>query len=279
MNTKRILWFTFHATSRELRDIDHPGASAFDFELHKTRDGAAFAEMMATLHNIGCQYGGVLFNIPEMRGPAPDPCMLRLGPDDLIVMTTRPPLDDAEGFEQKPNQRGIRRIDRSYTDLEEKLFSGLRLFFETSNRQIIRLSDRIRKQLPAGVEWVRSMQFRGTAGAYYRGFREDETQARPIRAEDERTCGFFVFSPEAWPDGPSVLASFAMGGVESLIFNYLLRRRMAPSFEQYVGELLASGQAGFLIAEFAVAPCPARPLDLSFADKSPFEVIVKMRGV
>ena len=79
----------------------------------KIRDGAAFSELSAPLAKLGYEYGNILFNSPF--DPKKDK---KLGPehfkfistDDLIVITTRPPLDDEAHGDKK-------YLARSFTHL------------------------------------------------------------------------------------------------------------------------------------------------------------------
>ena len=71
----------------------------------KIRDGAAFSELSAPLAKLGYEYGNILFNSPfdpkkdKKLGPEH---FKFIKPNDLIVLTTRPPLDDRKHGDKKP---------------------------------------------------------------------------------------------------------------------------------------------------------------------------------
>ncbi len=109
----------------------------------KIRDGAAFSELSAPLAKLGYEYGNILFNSPfdpkkdKKLGPEH---FKFIKPNDLIVLTTRPPLDDEAHGDKK-------YLARSFTHLEDQVFArmseilcDLRAFpceTDTSSRQQI----------------------------------------------------------------------------------------------------------------------------------------------
>ena len=102
----------------------------------KIRDGAAFSELSAPLAKLGYEYGNILFNSPF--NPKKDK---KLGPEhfkfikpnDLIVLTTRPPLDDRKHGDKK-------HLDESYTHLEEQVFAEFRKFLAICARSHVQLA-------------------------------------------------------------------------------------------------------------------------------------------
>lgn len=83
----------------------------------KVRDGASFGEMTATLGRLGYEYWQIIFNIPSSSGSearAEKDQFSFVKPDDLIVLTTRPPLDDRRHKERK-------HMDGSSTHLEQQI--------------------------------------------------------------------------------------------------------------------------------------------------------------
>src|SRR5438270_9800584 len=86
------------------------------FRIHQLRDGDAFAELSATLYPRGYQYGGLLLNLPSEKPPEPIPVDVSfLTSSDLVVLTTRPPIDD----EEEGDKHYVRR---SYTKFEQDIF-------------------------------------------------------------------------------------------------------------------------------------------------------------
>ena len=63
-------------------------------KLFKVRDGAAFNELAATLVPLGYRYGTTIHFYPNNKRPLRD--LPELNANDLLVLTTRPPLTDRE---------------------------------------------------------------------------------------------------------------------------------------------------------------------------------------
>src|SRR5436305_12890145 len=127
----RFFRFSYHAPKEEDRQL----------RPHQVRDGAAFAELTARLYSNGYDYGGLLLNYPAddlQQTVQIDTSFLR--PDDLLVLTTRPPLDDEK-------HRDHKQLKRSHTSLEEQIFETLRRYFEICARSHIRLSRLVAEQL------------------------------------------------------------------------------------------------------------------------------------
>ena len=85
----------------------------------KIRDGAAFSEVTAPLGKQGWEYGHILFNSPfdhKKDKKLGHDHFNFIKPEDLIVLTTRPPLDDRRHGDKK-------HMDESYTHLEQQIFA------------------------------------------------------------------------------------------------------------------------------------------------------------
>jgi hypothetical protein len=201
MAAKKFYRFAYYST---------PERNDRDVLIHQLRDGDAALELAQVLHEFGYVYGGLLLNYPGNPDKHRQVDCDFLGRNDLLVMNTRPPLDDSDR----------RRVSRSYTDLEEKIFTALRgsVFTECSRSQItLHPSLSLRKEHAK----YRSMEFRQYHGAYcvaYSGI--------PVaRTESRTSVAFIIFKQQLWPGGPALLCVFGMGGPESLITNHLVRTR------------------------------------------------------
>ena len=91
----------------------------------------------------------------------------------------------------------------------------------------------------------------------------DGQKAHGTPMQQQSTTGFFAFRPNAWPNGPGVLASFGMGGVETLVFNHLLRSRK----EGTVAAVLRKQRSAFMIVDFTIPEIASTPLDLHFTER------------
>lgn len=269
----RFFWFSFHATARELREPpkppERPLGYAFQLDLHKTRDGAAFVELAAVLQRLGYTYGGILFNVPATFGSMDRTSAPSFTPDDLLVLVTRPPLNKQEGAAKPCNARGERRVDRSESELETTVFESLGMFFEHCGRDEVLLNAEYSALGQSAKEFEREFCFRKTAGAFRRkrGSTTAGDDATEKKQEEEVTTGFLAFRPSAWPNGPRILASFGMGGVETLIFNHLLRLRKAD----LIGSIFRKDVPALIIADFTIPPINCRPYDLRFVSSVRFE--------
>ncbi|HKC62405.1 MAG TPA: hypothetical protein VKB86_02150 [Pyrinomonadaceae bacterium] len=240
MSSKRIYRLAYHASqSKNLR-----------FRIHQLRDGDAFAELAAVLYSRGYRYGGLFLNLPPDEPQQASPVDVSfLTSSDLLVLNTRPPLDDIEEDDKK-------RVPLGHTSLEADVFKALKLYFRTCARSHIKLSENVAEQLPADFRNRANIMFRQCYdGSYlkYRGY-GDRFWQKPV---DERLTAFYLIQiPSLWKGGPGLLAAFGMAGTETLAWNYLLRTR----FQKWVGAYQ------FIMAEVVPSKLPKQPTDLTFAD-------------
>ena len=107
----------------------------------KTRDCAAFSEITAPIGKLGYEFGNILFNSPadpKRDGTFGSEHFSFIKPDDLIVLTTRPPLDDSRHGDKK-------RLGESYTHLEEQVFLEFRKYLAVCARSHVRLTPLVGK--------------------------------------------------------------------------------------------------------------------------------------
>ena len=181
-------WFAYYQAQRDLRLDSRP----METQIHKVRDALISGSLFPTLCHLGYQYGCTILNLPEnvskeletrkcLRKAEAEPA---LGPDDLILVTTRPPLDDlvdkvsdlSEQVRRPAPHRDLpfraktkqdaprRRIQRSGTDIEAAVFAPLRQIFSKCDRETIRLSDSV--CLGTENRWGREVVFHQVPGWY-----------------------------------------------------------------------------------------------------------------
>ena len=105
----------------------------------KIRDGAAFSEITAPLAKLGYEYGEILWNPPFRRRK-----YKKVGkehyqfikPEDLIVLTTRPPLDDPKHGDKK-------LVLHSGTHLEKQIFAECRKYLGVCARSHVELTQAV----------------------------------------------------------------------------------------------------------------------------------------
>lgn len=236
---------------------------------HQLRDGDAALFLAPVLEAQGYSYGGPIFNYPHPQQPPRElvpvnEAALGLRAHDLLLLTTRPPLDDVEEGRKA-------RVLRSYTTLEDKIFRhAIRPHLARSTRSQIIVAEEHARAFGA-VATRRNLVFR-----LYRRRRQGDAPSRTdlgacisrylphgstVWHEPPRECSlsaaYLIFEKHAWPGGPALLAGFGMGGMETLVWAYLLRTR----FSHLVGA------RRFVMAEIVERDVPEPPLTMGFADR------------
>jgi hypothetical protein len=228
--------------------------------LHQLRDGDAFIELAAVLHKRGYEYGGLILNYPaasSTQTTTVDTSFLTAS--DLLVLTTRPPLHDAVRQLKNP-------ILRSYTSLEQRVLAAFDAYFEVCARDQIKLAGPLAKKLAADVADRSVIEFTQHRGARYSRLRKYEDFEKWHQGPPERTSAYLIYTPPLWQDGPPLLATFSIGGPESLLWAYLLRTR----FQAYV----ALEAPRFVMAEIHLQERPSPLHTLAFADHWQVDVLL-----
>ena len=183
------------------------------------RDGEAGRLMSGAVEKYGYTCAGSIINYPS---PGPDLIPVdvsRLRGNDLILLTTRPPMD---------NIGDRKAVQRSYTTLEDDLFNlALRKYFQRCTRSEVLLTDEVAKDL-AGDRRRQSCQFRQNGGADYYAYGSPATNEWRHFARDPQplTAAFLIYEEHVWPGGPALLVAFGMGGNETL-WSHLLAKQLS----------------------------------------------------
>src|SRR5438045_1730197 len=101
----RFYPFCYYQKERDLR------GRPFETQIHKIRDGLALSELAGILMSAGFVYGGAVLNIPRsQQGPRLKVVhtLPTIRPKDVVLLATRPPLDDNPA---EPQKRWISRSD------------------------------------------------------------------------------------------------------------------------------------------------------------------------
>jgi hypothetical protein len=168
---------------------------------------------------------------------------------DLIVMTTRPPLN--------PGDDGKKRIDISGSDLEAKIFAGLRTVLAHCSRKHVEVSDPVKDRLGRKRKKWMAVDFEVNAGG--------GVKYASSRGGCYTTLGYVVFFPALWKGGPKFIAIWGAGGTETYIFCYLLSTKLKSAFKR----VLASRRTFIMMCEFDVAlDRYSDPPDMTFASNS-----------
>ena len=127
-------------------------------KLFKVRDGVALNELAAALAPLGYQYGTTIHFYPnDERALKEFPA---LHANDLLVLTTRPPLTDREAF-SKPRKI----ILSSENDLEKLIFNQLFQHISYCTRKHINLTQEAQDRLTADASKWKSLEFYENSGA------------------------------------------------------------------------------------------------------------------
>jgi len=227
--------------------------------LAKIRDGAAFSEVTAPLIKLGYEYGQMIYNPPFNPGTdaALDAEHYRfIKPSHLIVLTTRPPLDDATHGDKK-------LVQPSHTHLEKQIFAECRKYFAVSSRSHVQLTP------AAGANFEKAElifhQHKSARLKFYK--RLDEFRGRCVSKKANISVGFFLRTKAIPEYGCGLLASFGMGSRETLIWNRIVRTR----FPEWIN------RPAFIVAEMNLTPIPANPVTLEFVDQIKTKILLDHR--
>jgi hypothetical protein len=132
MSRKRFFRFSYLTGQRGDRRI-YP---------HQLRDGDACIELTPILMSLGYEYGGGLLNYEPGTPDLSKELRNSLGPSDLLVLTTRPPLDD------KPYKDKKKVIPSRYWFEREVIFGALKpAFFTFCSRLEVDVSENVSEAL------------------------------------------------------------------------------------------------------------------------------------
>ena len=228
-------------------------------KLFQGRDGAAFNELAATLPPLGYQYGTTIHFYPSDKRPLKEFPELRA--EDLLVLTTRPPLTDREAL-FKPR----RIILISENDLEKLIFKQLFQHISYCTRKHINLTPAAQDRLIGDVNKWKSLEFYEHSGPTHplgvSVIKKHLGLPKKMQGGANSTVAFLFRADslpgvEGTPGLPcALLASFGMDGYSTLIWNSIVRRRYP--------HLVA--KPGFVMAELIFKqPIPDSPLTPEFA--------------
>ena len=189
------------------------------------RDADAFVELSPLLLDAGA-YGGLVLNYPAPLRHDPRVIIpvdeTFLTPSDLLVLTTRPPLDD----DPKSDKKAIRR---SFTSLETKVFNALNPYFGQCKRAYVALAHHLRNGFQTAKADRACVYYRVNRDRFaaYRTLRDDEHH-RWNKGNGQTTGAYLIYKKPAWPGGPALLVTFGMNGTMTLLWNHFLGRSRDP---------------------------------------------------
>ena len=199
--------------------------------LHQVRDGTAFCELAAAFMQRGYAFGTTIHLYRnDLRQLDAFPRFQR---GDVLVMTTRPPLNDADvpSIDQLATQpakpaahhRPRKTIEPNNSQLEKLIFTELRRYFAHCDRKFIELTPHAARLL--GRENARFAHFelheyhRATVMKYHH--KDGATDAQP----PPRSIGFLFRFNNVANAGWDVVVNFGMCGYTNLVWNRIVRTR------------------------------------------------------
>jgi len=208
------------------------------------RDGGAFAEISAALYEQGYRFADTLINHTES-----DFSSVPFHRRDLVVVTTRIPLDD--------DRSDKKYIERTRTPFERLVHDAARRHLAVCRRPRITLQAEILPHLKlrdrGEIDFFvygcgRYRRHRDPAGGHLHG------QWKERGPKEFLTAGYVLRTP-LWEDGPDLLAVFGVDGVRTHAWCYLVRK----AFPQLLSK------RGLTVAEILFVPPSKKPSTLEFA--------------
>jgi hypothetical protein len=253
---------------------------------HHVRDGAAFAELGVPLSRRGLEYGRLIPNGPptpeefrerraELEGASSngrrnvedvvtymkiDDSFLK--PRDVLVVPTRPPLNDLDHEDKVRSQPG-------FTTLEQKIFRACRPYLDVCSRSHVRLTPAVAERLPGVLADRANITFRQVKEPWYRDMARLGGRSRPPSSSDPacRTAAYLLYLAEVESlHGADLLVAFGMSGTQTLVTSHLLRTDLAPLLDR----------PGFTMFEMTATNGPTATGGLEFADRWQMEVVLQM---
>ena len=175
-------------------------------------------------------------------------------PEDLIVLTTRPPLDDSRHSDKK-------RVRQSRTHLEGQIFAECRKYLAVCARTHVQLAKSVGANFKKADLVFRS--YNGARLKYYKPL--DEFRPRDVPKRSNIAIGFFLRTKIVHEYGCGLLASFGIGGRATLIWNRIVRTR----FPDWVN------RCAFIVAEMHLAGIPKIPVTLEFMEQVKVKILLE----
>jgi hypothetical protein len=240
-----------------------------ELKTHHVRDASALFELLARLVQSGYEIGDQFLCSPPAN-PRDESVVevdvSALRPGDLVVIVTRPPLDDKSHGDRK-------KIPLGHTSLERTVLACARPFFKALARSHVKLALELALRLPHVYATRAELFVHQFKNAWYTRTQSiDAIKTQPFSNDAPQTPGFVIRCNRVEAlNGADILFCFAMGGTETLV----LARRLRTDFSHLLE------RPGFTMVEMAPPDTvghPKRPTTLSFAHQWRIEEILHYGG-
>jgi hypothetical protein len=232
------------------------------FRLLDARDLFGLSLVQHALQAQGCVPKDPILNMPPPNGELLRQIAsvgLRLGSSAIVQVGTRLPLDD------DPSDR--KQILRGYTELERPVLDAGRRFFQKLSRKKMLLREELWGLVRPGFESRRNIIYTQQHGANFKELRTAAQGPKQALPPEARTSAFLL-NTRLWENGPTLIAAFAMDGMASIVWSWMLARRHADWLLE----------PGFTMVDLVRGPVPARPTSLlDFARDWKMEIVLRTR--
>lgn len=246
---------------------------------HELRDGDAYCLLLPALIALGYQAGSTLINHP-LNPSVQDTSIEDLGfldEDDLLVVTSRPPIHDTETT-MTPKQS-----KPSKTEFEQAtFFPGLSDYLTYCSRSQIMLHQNQAKLLKSGYRNRWNVNFfikPNSKKARWESAYDTLDGSRgfePFQV-NRTTAAYMIHTPPLkMPSGrgPRVLLSFGLSGTVGCAFAHQLSAQKLPEFRGLLEDILRA--PGFAMVEITVTrDVPGFYTSLDFSDDWEYKLITK----
>jgi hypothetical protein len=274
------IFYRFAYTTKPNRDND--------LRPHMLRDGDAYAHLGFALIQLGYSDGELKINHPLRPGVSDTSLedMAHLSEQDLLVILTRPPLNDPPPTQKKSNidSRHIRPNHPSLTRFEQQvLFPELRNYLINCSRDEIQLrADQAQMRLEPGYANRDAINFYMRPDErfqrYEASYRFLGRAPGAAHTPNRTTAAYLIHTePLKRPDGtkgPRVLVAFGVSGTIGLVFAYQLRWQRKAPFQGLLKEALSA--PGISMVEIEVTrDVPRFYTNLSFSNDWEYKLITR----
>ena len=235
-----------------------PRSAGRPLPLSWTRDVEAALNTLGALAPYGYRLGESIRNKPPEHPPrSGDPLLeieTELGRSNVVFWGTRFVLDDPIYVREDGTiVRPVKHVPLGHTTLERDVFAVVRPYFAHLDRVQLTIAPFLRSELRPGYERYWSLEFQPRKWARIRALGADASW-KPNRKEI-RTLGVVMRLESIKPDGPGLLALWAMEGTIGVLLSYLV----AQKHPEWLLE------EGLRLVELVGPPISERPTSLRFA--------------
>jgi hypothetical protein len=217
----RFVWYSYQ---------DNP-------RLHQQRDSVILLELLPFLEQCGYAYYDSIFNYPG-NSYEDKVFSYEFKDDDLILVTTRPPLHDDKQL------NGSRKIYKTNHPIERHALNFIDQYcFDACSRNSTKLTEKLANQLVGEMQYRAHIDYRVHKCADYKVVTKYEPFAPSKKPKEKKSSAFIIFI-EALGGFPKMLFVFGVGGAEGLIFSRILNKRLWP-----IINLDLNGPSRFLMYE------------------------------